>query len=57
MVAIGKSLRHLIKRWYAAGTDIEDRKAAEQRLQDENFALREAIDKTLMFEIVGTSAP
>ncbi len=45
-------------RWYAAGTDIDGRKRAEQRLQEENVALREEIDKTSMFEeIVGTSAP
>ena len=44
--------------WYGAGTDIEDRKQAEQRLQDENVALREEIDKASMFEeIVGTSLP
>jgi formate hydrogenlyase transcriptional activator len=43
-------------RWYAAATDIEDRKRAEQRLQDENVALREEIDRTSMFEeIVGIS--
>jgi PAS domain S-box-containing protein len=43
-------------RWYAAATDIEDRKQAEQRLQDENVALREEIDKAFMFEeIVGAS--
>jgi hypothetical protein len=43
-------------RWYVAGTDIEDRKQAEQRLQNENVALREEIDKASMFEeIVGTS--
>ncbi len=47
-----------ITRWYAAGTDIEELKLAEQRLQDENVALREEIDKASMFEeIVGTSAP
>jgi transcriptional regulator with PAS, ATPase and Fis domain len=46
---------HLI-RWYVAATDIEDRKQAEQRLQRENVALREEIDRTSMFEqIVGTS--
>jgi len=45
-----------IARWYAAATDIEDRKQAEQRLQDENVALREEIDRTSMFEeIVGIS--
>jgi formate hydrogenlyase transcriptional activator len=43
-------------RWYVACTDIEDRKKAEERLQQENVALREEIDKTSMFEeIVGTS--
>src|SRR6266403_2038009 len=43
-------------RWYTALTDIEDRKQAEDRLQRENVALREEIDKNLMFEeIVGTS--
>jgi PAS domain S-box-containing protein len=45
-----------IMRWYVAGTDIEDRKQAEERLQNENVALREEIDKTSMFEeIVGPS--
>ena len=43
-------------RWYVACTDIEDRKRAEERLQQENVALREEIDKTSMFEeIVGAS--
>src|ERR1700726_640996 len=42
--------------WYVAATDIEDRKQAEQRLQDENVALREEIDRASMFEeIVGIS--
>jgi PAS domain S-box-containing protein len=45
-----------ITRWYFTATDIEDRKQAEDRLQRENVALREEIDKTSMFEeIVGTS--
>jgi PAS domain S-box-containing protein len=45
-----------ITRWYVASTDIEDRKQAEDRLQSENVALREEIDKASMFEeIVGTS--
>jgi len=45
-----------IARWYVAFTDIEDRKQAEDRLQHENVALREEIDKTSMFEeIVGAS--
>jgi formate hydrogenlyase transcriptional activator len=43
-------------RWYFACTDIEDRKKAEDRLEQENVALREEIDKTSMFEeIVGAS--
>jgi PAS domain S-box-containing protein len=45
-----------IMRWYVAGTDIEDRKRGEERLEQENVALREEIDKTSMFEeIVGAS--
>src|ERR1700752_244199 len=46
-----------LTRWYAASVDIDDRKQAEQRLHDENVALREEIDSASMFEeIVGTSA-
>ncbi len=45
-----------ITRWYVTGTDIEDRKQAEEMLRQENVALREEIDKASMFEeIVGTS--
>jgi formate hydrogenlyase transcriptional activator len=45
-----------ITRWYGTATDIDDRKSAEERLQQENVALREEIDKTSMFEeIVGGS--
>jgi PAS domain S-box-containing protein len=45
-----------ILRWHVSCTDIEDRKRAEERLQQENVALREEIDETSMFEeIVGTS--
>jgi formate hydrogenlyase transcriptional activator len=45
-------------RWYATGTDIEDRKVAEQHLQNENVALREEIDRFSMFEeIVGSCEP
>jgi formate hydrogenlyase transcriptional activator len=45
-----------IIRWYATGTDIEDRKRAEERMRDENLALREEIDQAFMFEeIVGAS--
>jgi PAS domain S-box-containing protein len=46
---------HII-RWYATGTDIDDRKQAEERVRDENLALREQIDQAFMFEdIVGAS--
>src|SRR6266850_1127859 len=46
---------HII-RWYATGTDIEDRKQAEERMRDENLALREQFDQAFMFEeIVGAS--
>ena len=46
-----------ILRWYVSCTDIEGRKRAEEKLQQENAALREEIDETSMFEeIVGTSA-
>jgi PAS domain S-box-containing protein len=45
-----------IIRWYATGTDIEARKRAEERMRDENLALREQIDQAFMFEeIVGAS--
>jgi formate hydrogenlyase transcriptional activator len=44
-------------RLYATATDIEERKRAEDRVQKENVALREEIDKASMFEeIVGSSA-
>ena len=46
-----------IIRLHVSGTDIDDRKRAEERLQQENVALREEVDKALMFEeIVGASA-
>jgi PAS domain S-box-containing protein len=45
-----------VVRWYMALTDIEDRKRSEERLQQENVALREEIDNTTMYEeIVGAS--
>jgi PAS domain S-box-containing protein len=45
-----------IVRWYATGTDIDDRKQAEERTQQENVVLREQIDQVFMFEeIVGSS--
>ena len=43
-------------RWYATGTDIDDRKQEEERTRQENLALREQIDQAYMFEeIVGSS--
>jgi formate hydrogenlyase transcriptional activator len=43
-------------RWYATGTDIDDRKQAEEKTRQENFALREQTDQIFMFEeIVGSS--
>src|SRR6185369_16970598 len=45
-----------IVRWYATGTDIDDRKRAEERAHEETLALREEVDKASMFEeIVGAS--
>ncbi len=46
-----------IVRWYIACTDIDDRKRAEERLQRENVALREEIDKASMFEEIGGASP
>jgi PAS domain S-box-containing protein len=39
-----------ILRWHVSCTDIEDRKRVEERLQQENVALREEIDRASMFE-------
>jgi formate hydrogenlyase transcriptional activator len=45
-----------IVRWLATGTDIEDRKRAEEQTRNENLALREESDRSPMFEeIVGSS--
>jgi formate hydrogenlyase transcriptional activator len=45
-----------VTRWYATGTDIDDRVRAEERTRNENLALREQIDRNSMFEdIVGSS--
>jgi formate hydrogenlyase transcriptional activator len=45
-----------VLRWYVTGTDIDDRKRAEDRMRNETFALREDIDRASMFEeIVGSS--
>ena len=43
-------------RWYATGTDIEERKQREERTRTENLALREVIaDSSMLDEIVGSS--
>jgi formate hydrogenlyase transcriptional activator len=48
--------RGQVIRWYATGTDIDERKQAEERTRHENVALREQIDQVFMFEeIVGSS--
>ena len=45
-------------RWCAAGTDIHDRKREEQKLREENLALREEISRPSPYEeIVGSSVP
>ena len=47
-----------IVKWFGINTDIEDRKVAEQRLQNENIVLREEVDRFSMFEeIVGSCEP
>jgi formate hydrogenlyase transcriptional activator len=46
-----------ILRWYATGTDMDERRRAEERMRNENLALREDIARASMFEeIVGSSA-
>ncbi len=43
-------------RWYVIATDIEERKAREEKVVEENIALRQEVDTVSMFEeIVGTS--
>jgi formate hydrogenlyase transcriptional activator len=45
-----------IVRWYNLLTDIDERKRAEEKLHDENVALRDELDQVSMFEeIVGSS--
>ncbi len=45
-------------RWYVTATDIDDRRQSEERVRNENLALRDEIDRTSMFEeIVGSSRP
>ena len=48
--------RREVIRWYATGTDIDDRKQVEDETLQENVVLREQIDQVFMFEeIVGSS--
>jgi PAS domain S-box-containing protein len=48
--------RNRIVRWYATGTDIDERKRAEDHVRNENVVLREEISRASMFEeIVGAS--
>jgi formate hydrogenlyase transcriptional activator len=50
--------RGRLVRWFTAGTDIEDRKRDEERLREENLALREEISRSSPYEeIVGSSMP
>ena len=46
-----------IVRWYVTGTDIQRQKAEEERLRNENVALREEIESSMFEEIVGSSEP
>jgi PAS domain S-box-containing protein len=49
--------RGRIVRWFSTAMDIDDRKRAEERMRNENLALREDIDRFSMFEdIVGSSS-
>jgi formate hydrogenlyase transcriptional activator len=45
-----------VLRWYATGTDIDERKRAEDRVKNENQALRDELARESMFdEVVGSS--
>jgi formate hydrogenlyase transcriptional activator len=46
-----------IVRWYVTGTDIQKQKAEQERLRNENVALREEIESSMFEEIVGSSEP
>src|SRR5439155_12244552 len=39
-----------VTRWFATATDIDDRKRAEERMRNENLALRAEIDRSSMYE-------
>ena len=49
--------RGRVIRWYVTGTDIQKQKAEEERLRNENVALREEIESSMFEEIVGASEP
>ena len=44
-----------VVRWYTTATDIDDRKQHEEKVQKENIALREEIDKSANLDIIGNS--
>ncbi|PWT79928.1 MAG: Fis family transcriptional regulator [Acidobacteria bacterium] len=44
-------------RWYVTGTDIQRQKTEEEMLRNENVALREEIESSMLEEIVGSSEP
>jgi formate hydrogenlyase transcriptional activator len=46
-----------IVRWYVTGTDIQKQKLEEERLRNENVALRAEIESSMFEEIVGSSEP
>ncbi|HEX4170653.1 MAG TPA: PAS domain-containing protein, partial [Bryobacteraceae bacterium] len=46
-----------IVRWYVTGTDIQRQKTEQERLRNENVALREEIESSMFEEIVGSSEP
>jgi PAS domain S-box-containing protein len=45
-----------VVRWFGTATDIEDHKQAENRLRNENVALREEIERSSMFEEIAGSS-
>src|SRR5258708_9492703 len=47
--------RNEVIRWYATGTDIDERVRAEERTRNENLALREQIDRESRFEEIVVS--
>jgi PAS domain S-box-containing protein len=45
-----------VLRWYASATDIDDRKQAEERMRNENIALREDLSKQELLSLAQKSA-